>query len=196
MSEQVSDDMSLKEFLPGVLRYAVLAILYIICFLYLYSNSTQFILFIVLFILNFFTIVFLYADFLSFPSIFGENIFTQLSVFSIFITLILNIATFGMILAVFDYGKKSTNDYGTYTMTPQNMQLIADFKGWYYWYMAYMGFFAFFVIYSHADGRLRLMLQNMIGVILSLAVISIGSYQCYLAVEFVRNRIYKRQLYQ
>jgi hypothetical protein len=124
------------------------------------------------------------------------SMFTKMFVFAILITLTLNIATFGMILAVFDYGKQSTNDYLSHTMTPQNMQLLTEFKGWYYWYMVYIGFFAFFIIYSHTTGRLKLMLQNMVGVILSIAVICIASYECSLSVKFLNNLLHKLQLYQ
>lgn len=202
---KIEDNIKMELFLPGVFRYAVLLVLYMICFLYIYNNSTQFILFIVIFILNFFTILFLYKDFLSIPelsdSLFGEsevmgNTFTKLFTFAIVITLTLNIATFGMILAVFDYGKKSTNDYLSYTMTPQNMKLLTEFKGWYYWYMIYVGFFAFFVAYSHTTGKLKIMLQNVVGTILSIAIIVISSYECSLAVKFLDNLLHKRQLYQ
>ena len=203
----IENNIRMDTFLTGVFRYAILAILYIICFLFLYSNSTQFILFIVIFILNFFTIIFLYKDFLSIPdlsnSLFGNtdtpvssSMFTKLFVFAILITLTLNIATFGMILAVFDYGKKSTNDYLSYTMTPQNMKLLTEFKRWYYWYVIFIGFFSFFMIYSHTTGRLKLMLQNIIGVILSIVVICIASYECVLSVKFLNNLLYKLQLYQ
>jgi hypothetical protein len=201
----VVDNIRMDAFLQGVFRYVILAILYIICYLHLYSNSTQFILFIVIFILNFFTIVFLYKDFLSVPdlseSLFGDSEipgsgFTKLFTFAILITLILNIATFGMILAVFDYGKKSTNDYLSYTMTPQNMELLTEFKTWYYRYVLLISFFTFFIIYSHTTGRLKLMLQNMIGIVLSGAIISIASYECFLSVKFLRTLLHKRQLYQ
>ena len=204
---EIENNISIEAFLPGAFRYVILAVLYIICFLYFYNNSTQFIIFIVIFILNFFTIVFLYKDFLSIPNLYesllgdSENAvagsgFTKMFAFAIFITLTLNIATFGMILAVFDYGKKSTNDYLSYTMTPQNMELLKEFKGLYYWYIIFTGFFAFFMIYSHTSGRLKLMLQNIIGIILSIAIITIASYECYLSVKFLNTLLHKRQLYQ
>jgi hypothetical protein len=202
---KIEDNIKMELFLPGIFRYAVLFTLYMMCFFYIYNNSTQFILFIVIFILNFFTILFLYKDFLSIPelsdSLFGEsevmgNTFTKLFTFAIVITLTLNIATFGMILAVFDYGKKSTNDYLSYTMTPQNVKLLTEFKEWYYRYMIYLGFLAFFVAYSHTTGKLKIMLQNIIGTMLSIAIIVISSYECYLAVKFLDNLLHKRQLYQ
>lgn len=202
MPVQNSSTENLENFLPGMFRYGVLGFLYITCLLYFYNNSTQFILFIVVFILNFFTIVFLYKDFLSLPilteSLFGENAnnFTKFFVFSIFVTLILNISTFSIILSVFDYGKRTTNDYLTYTMTPNNVQLLTDFKKAYYWYMIFTSFFVFVVIFSHASENLKIVLQNMIGFILSFAIITISSYQCYLSVEFLKNRKYKLQLYQ
>lgn len=191
-----------ENFLPDIFRYGVLGFLYITCLLYFYNNSTQFILFIVVFILNFFSIVFLYKDFFSLPilteSLFGENSnnFTKFFVFSIFITLILNIATFSIILSVFDYGKKTTNDYLTYTMTPNNVQLLTDFKKYYYWYMISISFFVFVIVFAHASPVLKVVLQNMIGFILSFVIIGISSYQCYLSVEFLKNRRYKLQLYQ
>ena len=202
---KLEDNIQMGEFLPGVFRYIVLALLYVISFLYIRNNSTQFIIFIVVFILNFFTIIFLARDFFAIPdlsdSLLGDSMkigsgFTKLFVFAIIITLVLNIATFGIILAVFDYGKKSTNNYLSYTMTPQNMELMNEFKSFYFWYMIFIGFFAFFMIYSHTTGKLKLVLQNFIGIILSGVIIAIASYKCSLAVKFLGNLRYKRQLYQ
>ena len=202
---ELEDNIQMGEFLPGVFRYIVLAVLYVISFLYIRKNSTQFIIFIVVFILNFFTIVFLLRDFLSIPdlshSLLGDSMkigsaFTKLFVFVIISTLVLNIATFGIILAVFDYGKKSTNNYLSYTMTPQNMELMNNFKASYFGYMVFIGFFAFFMIYSHTTGKLKIVLQNFIGIIFTFLIIAIASYNCYLAVKFLDNLRHKRQLYQ
>jgi hypothetical protein len=203
--KELEDNIQMGEFLPGVFRYIVLAVLYVISFLYIRNNSTQFIIFIVAFILNFFTIIFLVRDFISVPDLSDSLLvdsakdgsgFTKLFAFAIIITLVLNIATFGIVLAVFDYGKKSTNNYLSYTMTPQNMELMDELKSLYFWYMLFIGFFAFFIIYSHVSGRLKLVLQNFIGIILSCLIIVIASYNCSLAVKFLGNLRHKRQLYQ
>jgi len=122
--------------------------------------------------------------------------FTKLFIFAIIITLTLNIATLGIILSVFDYGKQSTNNYLSHTMTPQNMELLNKFKILYMWYMIFMGFFAFIVIYSHTTGKLKIILQNFIGIILSCSIIILASYMCSLSVKFLGNRLNRRQLYQ
>lgn len=207
MPVDIEDNIGIETFFKGIFRYVILAMLYVICLLYIYSHSTQFILFIVIFILNFFTIVFLYKDFLSIDGLeqsimsstennIPGSMFTKIFVFAILITLILNIATFGIILAVFDYGKKSTNDYLSYTMTPQNDILLNEFKWWYYVYLMFMGFFAFFVIFSHTTGKLKILLQNMIGVAMTIIIIYSACYLCLLSVRFLDNLKHKRQLYQ
>lgn len=207
MAVEIEDNIGMETFFKGIFRYLILVILYIICLLYIYSHSTQFILFIVIFVLNFFTIVFLYKDFLSIDGLeqsimsstennIPGSMFTKVFVFAILITLILNIATFGIILAVFDYGKKSTNDYLSYAMTPQNDILLNEFKWWYYVYLMFMGFFAFFVIFSHATGKLKILLQNMMGVAMTIIIIYSASYLCVLSVRFLDNLKHKRQLYQ
>jgi hypothetical protein len=207
IQDKIQDNIGTESFIKGIFRYIILVMLYVIYFLYIHSDSTQFVLFIVVFILNFFTVVFLYKDFLSIDGLeqsimssMGNSgsgsMFTKVFVFAILITLILNIATFGIILAVFDYGKRTTNDYLSYRMTPQNDQLLKDFNWWYYVYIMFMGFFAFFVIFSHTTGKLKILLQNMIGVVMTVIILYSASYLCVLSVRFLDNLKHKRQLYQ
>lgn len=198
-----ADNIKMDEILPTIFKYGIFIALYLTAFYYILNGTAHYILFIVLMILNFFTVIFFYKDFISVKklaqALFGdiENTgFTKVFVFLIFITLILNFATIGMVIAVFDYGKQSTNDYSTYTMTPQNSRLINDLEFWYTIYMVFIGAFAFLIVYSYTEGRVKDLLKNIMGIILSLGVVSLSSYICYLSTEFLKTRLDRRQLYQ
>lgn len=202
------ENISIDNFIIRFVPYLILAILYGLSYLY-FNSSTQFIMFIIIFILNFFTILFFYKDFLSIQnlskSIFGEDfgldvgneksIFTKVFIFAIFITLILNIATFGIILAVFDYGKRSTNDYLSYKLTDPNMALITNIKENFKIYFITLFSFACFVIYSHTNCRLKLLLQNIIGLFLSIFIIVLSIKSCISSVEFLNIKKHHKPLY-
>ena len=200
----------LTNVFPILLRYVVLAILYMILFIQFKKPTIQFILFIIALILIILTCIFLFKDISSTPlltkSIYdlylstdpaeSRNVLTKFFVIIMILTVLLFIASFSIVLAVFDYGKKTTNDYNSYTMTPNNTLLLNQFKASFRTYIIYLAFFAFFIIYSHTEGAAKKFMYNTACIILSIIVVISSSYCCVAAVKFLDNKKHRRQLYQ
>jgi hypothetical protein len=196
------NNIRLDDFFPAVFRYAVLIIIYIILFMYYYNNSTQFILSIVMLILNFFTVIFLFKDFTSNSSLLRgilaesfsvdlgaeRSIYTKIFIGAIIVTLLLNFATISINIYVYDYANKHTNNNTVYQMSQYTSSLMAKFIIWFKWYMIMLGSFAFLLIYSHSVGRMKIILQNLAGFILTAGVICISSYLCSLSVDFLYHK--------
>jgi hypothetical protein len=200
----------LTNMFPTVMRYMIMIILYAIVFIQFKKANIQFVLFIVVFILNFFTIMFLYKEFVSTPllmkSVFDlytekdpqsiRNSATKFFVVIIGLTALLFIASLSIILVVFDYGKKSTDDFKSYVMTPNNKILLDQFKTAFRTYMVYLTIFVFFVIYAHTEGAVKTFMFNVASAALSIVLMITSSYCCIAAVQFLNNKKYQRQLYQ
>ena len=197
-------------FFPVIFSYIVLVVIFFLIFFFLKDKSTRFILFIVVFIVNCFTVVFLYRDLLAtnlISSFFNpsmslniqenKNIFIKIFIGAIFSTLLLQIASIAIMLVVFDYGKKSTNNYYTPVMTSQNTNLLNEYIGWLKWYFIAIGVFAYIIAISYSENQqIKNMLIN-IGCMLPAGFI-LGSsiYGTILAVKFLENKKYKRALYR
>ena len=178
----------LTDMFPTIMRYMIMLILYVIVFTQFKKANIQFILFIVVFILNFFTILFLYKEFISTPLL-------MKSFFEIY-TELLFICSLSIILVVFDYGKKSTNDFKSYVMTPNNRLLLEQFKTAFRTYMVYLTIFVYFMIYSHTEGAVKKFMFNFASVALSIVLMLTSSYCCIAAVKFLDNKKHRRQLYK
>lgn len=196
---------------PTIFRYLVLIGLYVIVFSKIRQNSLQFILFIVIFVLNFFTIIFMARDILAtqqlVKNIYGlyspgdetTPYYNPLSKFFVIImlaTALLFVCSLSIILAVFDYGKKTTNNFKSYTMTPANTELLNKFKDSFRVYMVYLCLFVFFIIYSHTEGPTRQLMFNAACILMSLILLITSIYCCVAAVRFLKIRQNNRQLYQ
>lgn len=205
-----SSALILTDMFPTMMRYMIMLILYIIVFTQFKKPNIQFILFIIVFILNFFTILFLYKEFISTPllmkSVFeiyterdyqsSRNWLTKFFVIIIGLTALLFICSLSIILAVFHYGKKYTNDFNSYVMTPNNNLLLEQFKTGFRVYMVYLTIFVFFMIYSHKEGTAKKFMFNIASIILSIVLIITSIYCCIAAVKFLDNKKYSRQLYK
>jgi len=191
-----------------VFRYIVLVLLYVITFIYIYKIHTQFVLFIVFFILSFFTILFLYKDLFSIPLLSryffssplnfgfsGENSYNKIYIILLFITLLLNLSTISIILAVFDYGKKSTNSYSSYSMLGSNNTLLKDIKLNFQSYMANLAMFVVFITYIYSSDNIKKYMEILIGFIFASSLIYSSIINCISAVKFLQIRKKKRQLY-
>jgi hypothetical protein len=195
---------------PTVMRYFIMLLLYIIVFTQFKKPNIQFILFIFVFILNFFTVLFLYKEFVSTPLLIKSvydlyasndpqdtrNVFTKFFVLIIALTALLFVCSLSIILVVFDYGKKTTNDFKSYVMTPNNSILLDQFKTAFRTYMVYLAIFVFFVIYAHTEGAVKNFMYNIACIILSAIIIITSTYSCIAAVKFLDNKQKHRQLYQ
>ena len=198
--------MDFTSIFPTMFRYIVLAGLYFIAFAQFKNVSIQFILIMVFFILNFFSFVFAARDMLIttelMKNIYGvsdseyQNPYVRYFAAIIGLTLILFVCSLSVILAVFDYGKKKTNDYTSYTLTPTNKALMQTFELSYQTYMLYLAIFVYFIIFAHTTGTMRTIMLNVACIILSIILLSSSIYCCVVAVDFFNNKKYKRQLYQ
>ena len=200
----------LTNVFPTVMRYMIMLILYVIVFTQFKKPNIQFILFIIVFILNFFTILFLYKEFISTPllmkSVFdlytekdpqsSRNWATKFFVSIIGLTALLFVCSLSIILVVFDYGKKSTNDFKSYVMTPNNKLLLEQFKTAFRTYMVYLAIFVYFILYSHTEGAIKKFMFNFACIALSAVLLITSSYCCVGAVKFLNNKKHRRQLYQ
>lgn len=205
-----SDSMEYYNSFSTIFRYLVLAALYIIVFFQMAKPSIQFILYMLIFILNFFTIVFAVKDMFATPmlfkSIYGQlvpndpsGMYSPLTIFFIaiiIITGVLFICSLSMILAVFSYGKKTTNDYKSYTMTPINRLILSQFQMAYKEYITYLSIFLFFLIFAHTTGPTRQMMFNIGCVIFSIITVSISIYCLVAAIHFLKIKQYNKQLYE
>jgi len=191
---------------PTLFRYLVLVGLYFITFTRFKQISLQFILVMVFFILNFFSFIFVARDIFATPELVKniydvsdndyKNPYVKFFAAIIGLTLILFICSLSVILAVFDYGKKKTNDYASYTLTPTNKALMLTFEKSYREYMLYLAIFVYFIIFAHTTGTTRTTMLNVGCIILSIILLSTSIYCCVVAVDFFNNKKYKRQLYQ
>jgi hypothetical protein len=192
---------------PTLFRYLVLAVLYFTVFNNFSKPSIQFILFMVVLILHVFSCVFIFKDLTSTPlltrAIYDQitegdlnNWMTKWFVIIVGLTLLLFIASFSIILAVFDYGKKTTNNYESYTLTPSNTQILNQFEFSFASYLIYTAILVYFIIYAHTTGRIKTLMFNIACVVLSVIIIITSVYCCVGAVYFLGNRTHHRQLYQ
>lgn len=205
-----SPAMVFSNIFPTLFRYAVLIGLYMFVFKKFTSTTIQFILFIAIFILNFFTLVFLVRDTLATPllvkSLFdlytdkdpveNQNIFTKYFMSVIVLTVLLFICSIAIILAVFDYSKKGTNNFQTYTMTPPNVLLLNEFKDNFKVYMKYLAMFVYFIICTYSHGRMKVLLFNIGCLVFTAIILKTSIVCCMKAVKFLDNKKYKRQIYQ
>lgn len=195
---------------PTIFRYFVLFVLYIIVFTNFSKVNIKFILFMVMIILTFFTTIFVGRDMFSsvglMKTIYGtftendpieyKNPYVFYYVVFIGMTILLLLCSISIILSVFDYGKKSTSDYMSYTLTPMNAILINDFEVSFQTYMIYLALFVYFIIFAHAQGTAKVLMFNIACIIMSIFLLYMSIYGCYLSVKFLDNKKYKRQLYQ
>ena len=193
-----------------VLRYTILIVLYFIVFYYLRLESTQFILFIVLLILLFFTVLFLFRDFLSIkPLMFAlfnpdfnlditaeNSSYVKIFVFVILIALLLQFCGAAVVIAVFDYGKKSTNDFNTYQLTLPNALIMGSYKKVLEYFIIFVFMFSYIITATYSTSKIKNIILNVSGILFSLLLLALAPYSMYLAVEFFKNKKARRDIYQ
>jgi hypothetical protein len=202
--------MDYSALFPILFRYIVLALLYVIVFANFSKVSIQFLLFMVIMILNFFLVIFVGRDMINsaglMKAVYGtftemdapeyKNPFVVYFVWIIGLTVLLSVCSISIVLAVFDYGKKTTNDFISYTLTPANTLLINQFEVSYQTYIIYLALFVYFVIFAHTSGPAKVLMFNIACILFSIIIVATSIYSCYISVRFLDNKKYKRQLYQ
>jgi hypothetical protein len=127
----------------------------------------------------------------------GKSIFVKIFIGAIFSTLLLQVSSIAIMLVVFDYGKRSTNNFYTPIMTDQNTNILNEYILWLKWYFIILGILAYILAISYTKNeQIRNILIN-IGCLLPAGFI-LGSsiYGTVLAVKFLDNKKYRRALYK
>jgi hypothetical protein len=198
------------DFFPVIFIYIVLVVIFFLIFFFFKDKSTQFILFIVVFIVNFFTVVFLYRDLLAtnlVSSFFdpamtfnlqeSRSVFVKIFIGAIFTTLLLQVCSIAIMLVVFDYGKRSTNNYYTPVMTDQNTNLLNEYIRWLKWYFIIIGVFAYVMAVSYTKNeKIRNIIINLGCLLPAGCLLGTSIYGTILAVKFLDNKKYHRALYK
>ncbi len=201
--------ISAEIYFPIAFRYFVLITILYTIFYFFNKSSIQFILFILTFIVNFFCIVFLYRDLIStntIASIYDPSMtfhlqnntggFVKIFVGVLFLTLLLQVASIAIMLVVFDYGKKGTNNYYIPIMTTSNAEIVKQYVTWLKNYFSILGVFAYIIAISAMnDGPARNILLNLGGLIPAVLLLGYSIYGTILAVKFLDVKKRKRALY-
>ena len=207
-----------KEIKGLFFRYIPLIILYTFSLIYIFNNSTQFILFICLLVLTVFGMIFIIRDLFAidvFKNCFfglkdkngGEackdsgSIFLKMFMFALIIGLFSQFISLSILIAVFDYGRKSTQSFIVKQMSGSNQALLYNFKEMLIASSAITIILAFFMGFSYGVSidlpqYIPMKIMRNIGCgALSLALLGITAYEIYLSVEFLKIKQHNAQLY-
>lgn len=195
--------MSLNEIIPTAGRYAVLIAILFILREFAYSDSLKFIIYICMLITTFFTIGFLYWDLLGSGllsrGVFSENggLFQKIFVAVLFLTLLLQIASLSIIIAVFDYGKEQVSSYYTPRLTKHNRELLRDYDNKLQIFYVVVGFCsAVLAISQIKDEEIKTIAVNLACALPILFMLYTSIWGTIRAVEFLKNKQGKRALYE
>lgn len=204
------DSIEYSNLFPVIFTYLIIIALYVIVFIYFKKHTIRFILFMILLILNFFTMVFVFRDIFSVQML-KRNMYFQFTpndtsdynnpytiyyVAVVLLTGVLFLCSFSIILAVFSYGKITTNDYKSYKMTSSNEIVLNQFMGVYQTYLIYFALFVYFLIFAHSTGPTKKILYNIACILFSFIAISASVYCCIASVHFLKIKKYRKQLYE
>ena len=204
------ETINLIDVISIVLRYVVLILLYAIIFSFFGKENIQFLLFILFFITLFFTIVFLFRDIFSLNGLvnafynplisfdFTDEKSTYIKIFMTVLVscLLLLFSSTAIILAVFDYGKSSLNDYNTHKLTFPNILIMDEYKEYLKYSVFIMGFLAYSIAFNYASPKVKTVLFNTTSILLCVLVLYMTIYNTVLATKFLENKKYNRQLYE
>ena len=192
--------------IPTVGRYAVLIAILFILREFAYSDSLKFIIYICMLITTFFTIGFLYWDLLGsgllYRGVFSDNnenggLFQKIFVTVLFLTLLLQIASLSIIIAVFDYGKEQVSSYYTPRLTKHNRELLRDYDNKLQMFYVVVGFCsAVLAISQIKDEEIKTAVVNLACAIPILFMLGTSIWGTIRAVEFLKNKQGKRALYE
>ena len=192
--------------IPTAGRYAVLIAILFILREFAYSDSLKFIIYICMLITTFFTIGFLYWDLLGSGllsrGVFSDNnenggLFQKIFVAVLFLTLLLQIASLSIIIAVFDYGKEQVSSYYTPRLTKHNRELLRDYDNKLQMFYVVVGFCsAVLAISQIKDEEIKTAVVNLACAIPILFMLGTSIWGTIRAVEFLKNKQGKRALYE
>lgn len=189
--------------IPTAGRYAVLIAILFILRDFAYSDSLKFIIYICMLITTFFTIGFLYWDLLGSGllsrGVFSDNggLIQKTFVTVLFLTLLLQIASLSIIIAVFDYGKEQVSSYYTPRLTKHNRDLLREYDSKLQMFYVVVGFCsAVLAISQIQDTKIKTIAVNLACALPILFMLYTSIWGTIRAVEFLKNKQGKRALYE
>jgi len=216
----VGGELNELEGINGILfRYIPLALLYIVSLLYIYNNSTQYLLFICLLILNIFGVIFIIRDLFAIKVLYNcffgiEDIGIEYScnesgstvlkifVFALVIGILSQFISLAIFVSVFDYGRQTTNSFISGSLSGTNQRILYDYKGLLIYSSCIIIILAFFMMFSYGlkykyeMSSIPVLMMRTIGCgILSAVLLGLTSYEIYLSVEFLKNKQNNTPLY-
>ena len=209
---------AVKEMKGIVFRYIPLIILYVFSMIYIFNNSTQYIIFICLLILNIFGMIFIIRDLFAIETFYycffgiekgGESVcketgsmFLKFFMFALIIGILSQFISIAILITVFDYGRQQSQSFIANTMSGQNQGLLFVYKEFLIASSSIIILLAFFMGYSYGvqfkdeNNAIPMKIMRNIGcAILSLALLGITSYEIFLSVEFLKNKQHNTPLY-
>jgi len=206
----VQNDLKISDSIPVIFRYMILLAMYAMIFWFFRDKSARFILFIVIFIVIFFTIVFLGRDLIATGLVAAvyspssslnlqesNSIYAKLFIGALFSTLLLQFSSIAIILAVFDYGKRTTNNYYTAKMNKQNEDMLSEYITWLLQYFVTTAIFAYFLAVSYTKNeKVKSILVNLGGMVAIGLLLGFSIKGTILSVKFLDIKKYRRALYE
>ena len=120
----------------------------------------------------------------------------KIFVFVILIALLLQFCGAAVVIAVFDYGKKSTNDFNTYQLTLPNALIMGSYKKVLEYFIIFVFMFSYIITATYSTSKIKNIILNVSGILFSLLLLALAPYSMYLAVEFFKNKKARRDIYQ
>jgi len=191
-------------------RYFMLIFLYVIVFIYIFNNSSQFILFICIFILNFFAGIFILRDIFTNPVLLtkvsygvsdmdikqDDPIYLKIFLFAICIGFMSQFVSLILLFIVFTYGMPNSSDYSVYQMSSDTMQLLKKYKISFIVSTSLLGLLGFFILYRYLSVEIQNVMRNLLCVGFTVGILGLTSYEMYLAVDFLKIKQKHMRLYQ
>lgn len=206
---------ALKDIKGIMFRYIPLIILYTFSLIYIFNNSTQYILFICLLVLTIFGMIFILRDLFTINLFYNcffniaineiekctetDSLFLKLSIFALIIGMLSQFIALCIVVAVFDYGKQGTNSFIVNKMSGANQHLLFMFKQMLIASSIIIITLSFFVGFAYGislNNSINMQIMRNIGCItLSMLMLALTSYEIYLSVMFLKNKQHKVKLY-
>ena len=191
-------------------RYAMILFLYMIAFIYIFNNSSQFILFICIFILNFFGGIFILRDIFTNPVLLtkvsygvsdmnikeDDPIYLKIFLFTICVGFISQFVSLILLFVVFTYGMPNSNDFSVYQMSSDTIQLLYKYKIAFIVSTSLLCLLGFFILYRYLSIEIQNVMRNLLCIGFTLGILGLTSYEMYLAVEFLKIKQKHMRLYQ
>jgi hypothetical protein len=187
------------EFMTTIVRYSIFLLLLALIFFYISYPNLQFICFIMLLILIILGTTFVIRDLALTPDIWTSmqktdtfSIFTNnsglltLFLFAAGFSIIFKIISITLMIAVFNYGRQqlASDNNTSKKLTYDNSMLLTNYKSLSTTNIIMTISLLSIIFITYSSPEVRVVLKNIIGVILSLGILGLSSYEMFYASKF------------